>query len=452
MKTIATRNILVLLTLVLLTACLPASRNDWTAQAQRDEKNLQSWSQLDGETPTTILGDLISSIELSALVDEALTANPGLQQTLTTLKIRQTELKQTNGARHPTVEADASVGKEEDSETSYFGSLSVSWELDLWGKLRNESAAAQKDMVQQQALYQSARDTLASEVMKTWLELINARNNVTIQKQRMKVLAKNTTLIQERYRNGLGELTDLDSARTSLASAEATLTQYEEELASLKRSMTTLLGRSSPQDFDLPADYPAVLLPLADLPHQTLARRPDLKAAYLAIEASDLRTRVAYKEILPSISLQATLEDIAESPSAMLLRDPAWSLLAGLTAPLYQGGQLKTAAQIAELETEQNYQSYRETLLTAVNEIENAIGQETSLTRRRLHIAQALTAARNTLDQYQQSYRNGLVELLELLSVQEQTFDLEEQLNNLIYSRLANRIDLGLALGLGVKS
>jgi len=92
-----------------------------------------------------------------------------------------------------------------------------------------------------------------------------------------------------------------------------------------------------------------VLTPLADLPDQTLQRRPDLQAAYFAIEAASLRTSVAYKELLPSISLKAALEDIGDSPQSMLLSDPVWALLGQLTAPVFQAGKLKAAAEVAEL-------------------------------------------------------------------------------------------------------
>ncbi len=447
------KNISMLFLLFAVSGCLPTTTRQWSEQARQDNRQIQSWSQLDAASSTavTILGDLLDSPELTALVTEALAANPGLQQTMLTLKMRQLELRQSQGARLPALEAGGAIAEEQDSETSYSGTLEISWELDLWHKLGDESQAAGQKLAQQQATCQAARDTLTSEVMKAWLELIATQRRIAIQQQRINVLDQNTRLTRERYRNGLGELTDLDSARSSVASARATLAEYNQERATLQRSLATLLGRSQTTAVTAPLEYPVVLLPLADLPELTLQRRPDLKATYLAIGAADLRARVAYKEMLPSISLQAALNDVAASPSALLLRDPLWSLLGQLTAPLYQGGQLKTAAQIAELETEQAYQAYRETLLAAVGEVEEAITLEKSLEQRQQNIEQALAAARNTVTQYQRSYRNGLVELPDLLTVEEQAYDLEEQLNTIIYNRLANRIDLGLALGLGVK-
>jgi len=441
-----------LLSLLLLTSCLPGQQTDWADRAQKANQEIHHWSQLDGEVNTVILGDLIKSDALAELVTSALTSNPELQQTLLTLKIREVEYRQDRGAQKPVVEAGLSAGREEKSDTSYSGSLSVSWEIDLWHQLADTSNAAAKDVAEQQALYQSARDTLASEVMKAWLELIATGKNIVIQQQRIATLEKNTTFIQQRYRSGLTDLTDLDSARTSLSSARATLEKYRESRAQQLRSLVNLLGRSSGTTLQVPEDYPAILLPLAGLPEQTLRRRPDLKAAYLAIEAAHLRTRVAYKELLPSVSLQAMLEEVGTTPRALLLSDPVWSLLAQLTAPLFQGGQLKAAARIAELETEQQYQTYRATLLVAVNEVEDGINLEKSLARQQQFVERALATARTTLEQYQQSYRKGLIDIFNLLAAQQETYDLAEQLNNLTYDRLANRIDLGLALGLGVSS
>ena len=131
------------------------------------------------------------------------------------------------------------------------------------------------------------------------------------------------------------------------------------------------------------------------------------------------------------------------------MTDPVWSLLGQLTAPLYQGGQLRAAADIAELTTAQSYQAYRDTLITAVTEVENALGQERTLAQQQQHIETALERQQNNLTQYQQRYRNGTATVLELLIVQQQTYNLEAQLDTIIYNRLANRVVLGLALGLG---
>ena len=183
-----------------------------------------------------------------------------------------------------------------------------------------------------------------------------------------------------------------------------------------------------------------------------MAGRPDLQQAFFNIEAESLRTDAAYKAMLPSFSLSASLTDIAQTPSEALLTNPLWSVLGQMSAPLFQGGELKSQAEIAQLTTEQSFWAYQETLLTAVNEVENTIGQESALTLQQSHLDDAFLSAQRSIVSYQQKYRQGLVDILDLLTVQQQAFDIEAQLTNTTYQRLLNRIELGLALGLGVSA
>ncbi|MBK1699534.1 TolC family protein [Thiococcus pfennigii] len=435
-----------------LTGCagLPQP-SDYAAAAKADVAGVSAWSALDVGTPSAYLDELIRAPALDALLDEALAANPNLQQTLLTLEILRAEQRRTGAARRPSLEASLTGEKDEDLDASYRGTLTLGWELDLWRKLADQYRAAGKDVAEQQALSESVRDTLAAELMQTWLGLIADRRAIAIERRRLATLAQNERFIIQRYRNGLGTLEDLDSARTSAARSRASLAGYEESAAQRERLLRGLLGRTDAVPIATPAEYPEVALPLAELPAQTLGRRPDLRAAYLAIEAADLRTSVAYKDLLPSIDLQAALTDVARSPGEALLGDPVWSLLAQLTAPLYQGGRLRTAVEIAKLETAQAYEAYRETLVDAVTQVGDALSLERSLAERQTHIATALAAARNNLAQYQRSYRTGLVDILELLIVQRTTYDLEAELDDLRRQRLDNRVALGLALGLGVR-
>ena len=150
--------------------------------------------------------------------------------------------------------------------------------------------------------------------------------------------------------------------------------------------------------------------PLADLPNQDLSRRPDLQSAYYNIYAEQYRASAAYKALLPSINLSAQLTGDA------LFNSPAWTLLGQLTAPLFEGGKLRAQADIATLTAEKAYWSYKETLLTAVNEVNNALGQEQSLSRQQNHIHDALTSANRSFANYQTKYRQGLVNIIDLLS------------------------------------
>ncbi|GAB6147279.1 TolC family protein [Desulfocicer niacini] len=442
---------IILICLIFLSSCATGNKIDYAALVNQERVQISKWRLSDNGQQVLILGDLIESKELESFVDKALKANPGLQQTLLTLCVRQAQYRQASGEQWPTLTAKFAASREENSnEDNFTGSATVSWELDLWRKLADDSLAALKDANEQEVLYQSAKDTLAAEVMTNWLGLTAAFKNIEIEQQRLETLEKTEAFIIERYRNGLGTLESLDSARSSTASSKASLESFREILAQQQRLLRTLIGEPGIQ-ISVPQNYTIVLVPLSDLPNQTLQRRPDLKAAFLAIEAAGLRSDVAYKDLLPSISLQAALEDVAASPASALLTSPVWSLLGQLTAPLFQGGKLRAKAKIADLETAVSFQNYRETLYRSVQEIEDAIGLERSLIKQQGYIETALKNSQNSFQQYAESYRQGLVSILDLLTVQRQTFDLKIKLNNLIYDRLANRVNLGLALGLGVK-
>lgn len=422
---------------------------DYSSQAEQLRNEITAWPAQADAAEVSHLTQLIDSDQLHQLVSQALDNNPGLQQTWLVLRQRQAEQRRIAGGRLPSASTGFQASRSEDTDSSYTGAVSVSWELDLWHRVGDEVAAAGSDSAQQQALYQSARDTLSAEVMQGWLGLIAQQRALEIEQRRLATLEQNEALVLQRYRAGLGSLNDLDSARSASASSRATLAADTQTLAQQQRALQVLVGSSQPLALQMPADYPGVITPLAELPTQTLERRPDLRAAWLAIEAESLRTRAAYKDMLPSISLQAALQDIAENPAQALLTDPLWSLLGELSAPLYQGGALRAAADIAELTAAERWQAYRETLLGAVNEVSDALGQEQALDQQQAHITEALARQRNSLTQYQRRYRTGGATLLELLEVQQQTYDLEAQLDSLIYNRLTNRITLGLALGLG---
>lgn len=443
------------LSLTLVACSSSEKRENYTNLVQQelsavnDNKSSQ-WHAMDNVAPVSFLTDLIADPQLETLIAQALEANPSLQKTQLTLQASLWSIKSQHGDSLPSVEAGFSGSKSEGSNTKYTADLNISWEADLWQKLAQSEQSAAKTLASDEALYQASRDTLVANVIKSWLALTAKQHAVDIEQKRLTLLEANEKLILKRFRNGLGDLEELDESRTSVSQSKSDLVEYKENLAIEVRNLQLYLGRHDAVDYVANTYYPDVSLSLSGLPEQNLQRRPDLKAAYLAIEAADLNTSVAYKDMLPSISLSATLSETAESPRAALFGSPIWSLLAQITQPLYKGGQLKAAAEIAKLETAQAYQDYRDTLLTAVNEVENTLGQERVLSLQEQHIRDALNSSKKNLSQYEKKYRTGLIEINDLIDAQTTTYDLEAQLDDIIYQHLSNRVDLGLALGLGV--
>ena len=443
---------------LILSGC--ASTGDTTDKALSERVteemgNTVSWlPQSDSAVRTASLDQLLPVEAVQALVDEAIAHNPGLQQTLITLK--QSKIRETsaNASRLPQASASLSGNNSENSDTSYSASVNVSWEIDIWNRIGDSVDAAAFTTRSNAAALQSARATLAASVMQGYLDIISQQKSLDIEKKKLAALENSESIILNRYRTGLGTLADLDTARTSSATSRANIAEYENNLASSKRALAVLLGRSdmSLADVAISESFPDVVLPLAALPEQDLARRPDLMAAYYQIKANESSEKVAYKQLLPSLNITAALSDSGTTPALSLFKDPVWSLLSSITAPLFQGGELRANIALAELDTLNSWWNYQDTLLTAVQEVQATLDLENSYQRRQQHISQAYSNSRRSQDNYTSQYRQGLSDILDLLSVTQTTYSLEAQLVQLQRNQLSNRIDLGLALGLGVSS
>lgn len=448
---------------LMLSACSVVQTPDYSGQALKfsglqaqhesfwlDSKQSLEANPLEATNPTSDLLSLIDMPQLARALKLGLEANPGLLQTAIALKISSANVTSASADQYPNASLTATGKESENVNTTYNAELGVSWTLDIWGKIGDGVDAAEANLASSQAAYQGARDLLASQIISLHLQLAQQEQLIDIKAEQLQVLESNEAAIVERYKKGLSDLTNLDTARSNSESARASVVNYQENQQVLQRNLTLLLAgkKYQPTIHSIKA-FPEVLVPITQLPEQNLSRRPDLQQAYADIAAAEASSRIAYKALLPSFSLQAALTDSGTNLTDALFNSASWNILGQITAPLFQAGQLRSQAEIARLQAEQKFFAYQEVLLTAVNEVENALGQEISLGKQQQHIQAALTNAQRSFDLYQDKYRQGLATFLELTQVQSQTFDLQVQLTQLVYQRSNNRITLGLALGLG---
>ncbi|CAM2069281.1 TolC family protein [Sulfidibacter corallicola] len=402
------------------------------------------------------IDDLVPLESYRSLIRRALDENPDLQ--LTALQIREADLlvRDRRGARLPEIgltvdgRRDKSAQAPDDPFTTVSGGFNLSWELDVWGRLADAEAAARLDREAARATYQAARRSLAARVVQRALDILNVRRVIAIERQRLEVLETNEEIVTARYRAGRGELADLETARRDSRNARAALAALEEDANQAHRALRVLLGDLDMSHVDIPDTVPDVPRVPAGMPAQSLAQRPDLAAALTRIRAEDRRAEAAHKALLPAFRIGANWDRSGGSPSDMLEGSPLWSLLGNLTAPLFQGGRLRANAQLAELAAERAYWSYRNSLLTSVLEVETALSRERAFARQIPELEAALTHATASRRHFEERYREGLGDILDLLAVQQTEFDLNVRLNQTRIDRLGNRIDLALALGLGV--
>ena len=441
---------------LVLNACANLGNKQLSESALNTTGQMVTWQAQDATaedvSQLTDLVDIQAIPNLTNFIQEALNNNANLQQTLVTLRTAQVAIDTAEADQNVNLSAGSSASKAKNENSGYSNNFNISWELDLWQKISNGVSAANFQAASAEAAYQSARDSLVANVLREYINILSQQQLLNIERARLTVFENNETVILNRYRTGLGSLDDLDTARTSSATIQATLAQYEYNLATARRTLAVLLGRQDQNltELDQSFSFPDVLLPLANLPKQNLSRRPDLQAAYYTLKASEFEVDVAYKALLPSINLSAALTDSASSATDALFTNPLWSLLGQMTAPLFQGGALRAQVEIEKLASVNAWWLYQESLLNAVQETQNALDNERALTERKKYTSMAIDNAERSVKTIEGQYRQGLANILDLVSVYNSRFDLQSQLIQLQASQLQNRINLGLALGLGV--
>ena len=435
----------------LLSACSTFDEVNFDQQAKNELKNIaQANIDISDEESTVYLSQLIAIDEASTLITNALANNPSLQQTLITLKTAEQQLAISSSSQWPSITAGLNANKAEASSATYNASIDVAWTVDIWQKLANATSAEKANTVASAYAYQGAKDLLVAKVMQAYLGLVQSTQLIDIETDRVTAYKTNEQVIINRYRKGLMTLNELDTAKSSTQSSQATLIDYQAQYQQALRNLVLLTGVSENQ-LEYRLAFPNVIMPLDKLTNQNLGRRPDLQQAYQSIIASQYQHKVAYKALLPSLSLTASITNSNTNLHDALFGSNAWNLLGQLSAPLFNAGKLTSEVEIAKLAAEKSYWRFQETLLMAVNEVDNAIAQEQALAQRLVLTKSALASAKRSEITYTSRYRQGTVSLIDLLNIQQQTFSLQAQVTQLKYEKLNNRISLGLSLGLGVK-
>jgi len=341
------------------------------------------------------------------------------------------------------------------SRSNRFGlSLDLSWEIDLWGKIRAAQKAAVADFEASGFDRATAELSLTGQAAKAWFALAEARDQAELSRRTIILFDDTEGLINERFSGGLeGEG---QSIASQLLLAQADVATARESLA----SQLELVGRTARQLEVLAGAYPAGLagktaqlrsfpkeLPL-DLPATLLDRRPDLAAAERRIAAADQRLLEAKRMLLPSIGLTSSFGTSTEDISKLLSGDVSvWSIAGNLAQPILQGGRIRANITRRDAEIELAAAEFEQAALTAFAEVENGLAAEAFFNTR---VAALTESARLTRAAYKRSleeFQNGTGDLLTVLTAQQRIFSSESQLLTLRRLRLTNRVDLYLALG-----
>ena len=325
----------------------------------------------------------------------------------------------------------------------------VSWELDLWGRVRTGAWAAQASAEAVEADYIYAQHSLAASTAKAYFTAIEANLQTVTERETVEILTETLRIVQIRFDNELGSVQDVSLARSDLALANDRFVAAEGAYRDALRALELLLGRYPAADISLASTLPELPpAPPVGVPSELLERRPDFVAAERRVAAAFNATEQARAARLPTIGLTGNAGGASNSLSTLTQSgNTSWSLGLNLLAPLFDGGVLREQVEIANLEQEQALAQYGETALNAFGELENALDQGVVLARRSVELAEAVDQASEAYRIANLNYNAGETDLLSVLTIQQRVISAQRGLTSLQRLLLDQRIDLHLALG-----
>jgi len=396
---------------------------------------------------------------LVALVAEAMAHNLDLRQAAENVRVAQQTLIVVGSRLKPQVDAVLGgratwVDGKDDISTEGIAAGGVSWEIDVWGRLRSRRAAAEAGYEATALDYAFARESLAATVAKGWYLATEARQLVALGEKSVEIYEGMLELVEIRRKGGKDSDLDLADTRAKLLTAQADLVGARQTYEEARRVLEVLLGRYPAAEVEVAEIYPPLPPPVATgVPLSMLERRPDLVAAEREVLAAFRRQEAARLALLPDFSFSLAGGRLGDQILSVLGLAP-WlaSAAIGATIPVFDGGSRGAKVEIATAQEAQAVARYGAIALTAFREVENAIANEQFLAERLAWEEEALESRIEAVRIATVQYNSGRRDLLWVTALQTAQIATEISVIQLRTSQRVNRIQLHLGLGGGFEA
>jgi multidrug efflux system outer membrane protein len=407
-------------------------------------------------------GELFRNGELETLIDEALRGNRDLRVAVERVELARAQYGLARAALVPTIAADASLTEQRGpsplaadnvrARTATAGLAMPAWEIDLWGRIRSLTEAAQFNVEAADAQRYAVQVSLVAQVAQGYLNLLSIDEQLRISRETAQTRRDSLRLVSLRFDAGVVSKVDVTQAESSLATAEQTSAELERQRVLAENALAVLIGRnpgplartSRLRQFGLPPALPA------GLPSDLLRRRPDIQAAERSVAASAADVDAARKAFLPSVSLTGFLGLV--SPQLSQLLDPGrigYSVAPAITLPLLTGGRLDANLAAAQSRQRIAIEEYGRSVQVALREVEDALTGYQRLTEQRAAVERIVAANGERLRLVQLRYLNGISSYFEVLDSQRALFEAQLSLTQLTAGAYGSTVQLYRALGGG---
>lgn len=401
------------------------------------------------------------------LVRQALENNYDLKAAAARILQTQAALAETRGLQWPDISYNLSRDRSKRSfnlgagpfgggrfsvmSTTWTHDISVNYILDLFGKLRRAERAAWADMLASEASEQALTNSIIAGVINSRINIATIQRRLSIARANTESRQRTLEIVERRYAQGLVGPVDTRLARENLAGSKAEEPAIELSLITARHALDVLLARPPGSSEDLPGtleELPDLKPVPVGVPAQLLDRRPDVKAAELALRSANERIGVSIAQLYPDLSLTASYGASADEWEDIWDRySETYSLLMRLGQPIFKGGQLRAQIDAAKARYAELAANYAGTVLTAMKEVEDALVTEQVLQEQLQHSERRFREAKAAEELSKQRYQQGLTGFLVVLETERRRRIAEELLAILKGRIWTARVNLYLALG-----
>jgi multidrug efflux system outer membrane protein len=329
--------------------------------------------------------------------------------------------------------------------------LGLSWEIDLWGRIRRLSEAALAQYLSTREARRGVLLSVVSEVAQAYFELRELDAQLEIAYRTTEAFQGTYDLFNRQLLGGVASELQVSRAEAALATAAAAIPNLERLIVAQENLLSFLLGRNPgaiPRGRSLTAQALPPQVP-GGLPSTLLERRPDLRQAEQQLVSANANVGAAVASFFPRISLTGSFGGVSPEVSDLFRAGKTWSVAAGLTGPLFQGLRLKNQYDVNVAQWDQAKVQYESAVTNAFGEVSTALVAHQKLADVEKQQARSVAAYQEAVRIANIRYVAGLSSYVEVLDAQQQLFPAENALAQTRFSRLSNFVQLYKALGGG---
>ncbi len=428
-------------------------------------------------TDTTSIGDLewknfFTEKDITQLIDSAITRNNNLQIATKNIEIAQFRFTQSKWGNVPHANLFVNASTSNPSDNSFTGKnlsqalgqnhiddysagISLSWEADIWGKIRNQKKGAFAEYLQSEEVKKALQTTIVANVSSGYYNLLMLDAQLQIARQNLKLNDSTTKIIKLKYDAGQVTSLAIQQSEAQKLNAAQLIPLLEQNIAIQENALSVLTG-SFPNSKQRSIRLNSIEVKnnaSIGIPSSLVSRRPDVRSAELALKVANANVGITKADLYPSLKItaQGGLNSFETSNWFNIPASLFGTIAGGLTQPLLNNKKVRTQYNIAVAEREKAVLSFRQAVLVAVSEVSNALVKVEKLALQEAFLQERVKTLQQATKNSNLLFKNGMAEYLEVLSAQANILQSELELANMKREQLIANIELYRSLGGGWK-